>query len=97
MAKKWVAATFIDRPVGATGISYYIKLNPDGKHAAIYRIYKFIEKVKQYGLFGDYWDWNTENWVTKEDIIRQYLNGFDADVDSTSEVDVISLIRSLRS
>jgi hypothetical protein len=96
-AEKWAAAAFIERPVGATGILYYIKLNQDGKHAAIYRIYQYIEKVKQYGLFGDYWDWSADSWVTGENVIRQYRNGFDADVDSASEVEVIRLIRALRS
>jgi len=95
-AEKWVAVAFIDRPIGATGIRYYIKHNPDGNHAAIYRIYEYIQKAKRYGLYGDYWDWSAERWVMGEDIVRQYWNGFDADVDSASEVKVIGLIRTLR-
>lgn len=95
-AEQWAAAAFIDRPEGATGIRYYIKLNPDGNHAAIYRIYQYIQKAERYGLFGDYWDWSTARWVMAEDIVRRYWSGFDADVEPASEAEVIHLIRTLR-
>jgi hypothetical protein len=88
------AAAIIDRPVGATQLRYYIKRNLDGVHAAIYRIYKFGDKVR---LHGDYWRWSEEKWIEEEDIIRCYWNGFDADVDDATEDEVIGLIQARRS
>lgn len=90
------AADIINRPVEAIGIRYFIKLHPDRQHAAIYRIYSYVDKSARFGTSGDYWDWKTEKWVFDEDIIRRYRTGFDADVDSASEIDVINLIRSFR-
>ncbi len=95
VAEKWWAdAAIIDRPFGSTEIRYFIKPHPNSIHAAIYRIYRYLEKAGRYGICSDFWDWNAKKWVGDEDIIRRYRIGFDADVDDVTEYEVIGQIQA---
>jgi len=61
-------------------IRYFIqRKDPNDALVAVYRMRKHMGTWQAH-----YWDWRDGNWHEKEDILRRYWNGFDADVDEVT-------------
>ena len=88
-AETWALMTRLELPAGGSDGKYYIKRADDGR-SAIYRIFT------QNGLHGESWNWMKGSWITDENVIRCYWNGFDADVEDASQDDVFRTIRARR-
>ena len=70
-------------------VLYFIQRNhPTDTHIAVFRITRPAGGCQQ----AHYWDWRLRTWREEYDIIRRFLNGFDADVESVTEQEAIEAI-----
>jgi hypothetical protein len=70
-------------------VRYFIKRNdPSDVYVAAYRLRRTRGRWQGY-----FWDWRAGGWRELEDIVRQYWNGFDADVDEVTEAEALEAIR----
>ena len=70
-------------------VRYFIqRTDPGDVRVAVYRMRMHMDRWQAH-----YWDWRDGNWHEKEDILRRYWKGFDADVDEVTAQEALGTIQ----